>query len=825
MFDSDIGNAAGEKLGAAALAVGTLAVSLLAVAPVAEAQDGGMRQLEEVVVTAQRRSESMQDVPVAVTAATEEDMAYAQVDSVGNIQAISPSIKFDVTNSAANSANIFIRGIGTVGNNRSFEGAVGVFFDGVYRTRAGQAMQNWLDIESLQVLRGPQGTLFGKNTSAGALIINSKAPSLDGPEGSFELTAGNYGKEMLRAAYNLPVSDNSAIRIAGLYGNKDGFIENPNGGDYNESRPRALKFQFLTDVNDNLTLRFIADWSGEDANCCYGQVDAVDGPMQSYIDQLTLVNHDKLPSKNFDDYEQVLSNDTDQSVTDQGAQFNVDWAMESGMVLGSVTSYREWSIEQIGMDADFTGANILGINESLETQVFSQEFTLSGDFQDFGPFQYADYVIGVYYAHEKINADHQLVWGDQATEYLQIYAPAALGVPVELMLAAADLTSLLGSLGIPVGALPLAEEGVVSDINMSGTGDSFAAFMHWNFDITDALSATAGIRYSQDDKTGAMRRRYFTSNPLEPFRLLGAQPGPEYDEDYSDSAVSGQFALRYQFNDDTMAYLSYSLGYKSGGVNLDNQAAGSVADNPDEPTCGVPSTSGTIGDCTPNDPRYDSEFIEGYELGLKTDYLDSRARSNVALFYNNLTDLQVANFDGLAFSILNSPEATVYGAEIENQFVLTEALTLGFDLTYLPEANFGESEDLTAESLGTPASLSGRRFAQAPELVGNLSLTMDQPLTDNLALRGRIAGYYSGEQFTNPANNQKRDAVTEIAATLGIASYSSGLSVNLWCQNCTDERYVTQHFNSPLQNLGDDYDHNAYVSAPRTYGVTLRGNF
>lgn len=802
------------------------AVSALAWSPSLLAQQEGSRTLEEVVVTAQRRSESMQDVPVAVTAATAEDMAYAQVDSIGNIQAISPSIKFDVTNSAANSANIFIRGIGTVGNNRSFEGAVGVFFDGVYRTRAGQAMQNWLDVESLQVLRGPQGTLFGKNTSAGALIINSTMPSFDAVEGSFEYTIGNYDKQLVKAALNAPLSDSSAIRIAGLWGEKDGFIEDPNGGNYNDGAPVAFKFQYLFEPNESLTMRVIADWSDEDANCCYGQMDVVDGPMQPLIDQLILDQGKQLPSESFDDYEQVLSNETQQSVTDQGIQFNVDWHLESGATISSVTSYRNWRIEQQGMDADFSGANILGINESLETDVFSQEFTFSGELYDFGPFQYADYVMGIYYADEDINADHQLVWGDQATEYVTVYAPAGLGVPVDLMLAAGDLLGLLQSLGIPTDALPLAQEGLISDINMLGTGKSYAAFMHWNFDLTDSLSATAGVRYSRDEKTGKMRRRFFTANPLEPFRLLGAQPGPEYDDEYTDSAVSGQFALQYQINDDTMAYASYSLGYKSGGVNLDNQAAGSVSDNPEEPTCALPGLDGTPpGDCTPNSPNYDSEYVEGYELGLKTDYLNGRARSNFALFYNDLTDLQVANFDGLAFSILNSPEATVYGAEMENQFVLTDALTLGMDVTYLPKAEFGESDDLTAEALGTPASLSGRDFAQAPELVGNLSLTMDQPISNDLSLRGRIAAYYSGEQFTNPANNQKRDAQTELALTLGVSSFSTGLSVNVWCQNCTDERYVTQHFNSPLQNVGDDYDYNGFVSAPRTYGLTIRGMF
>lgn len=783
----------------------------------ADSAPAASRQIEEVIVTAQRRSESMQDVPVAVTAASSEDMALAQVDSIGNIQAISPSIKFDVTNSAANSANIFIRGIGTVGNNRSFEGAVGVFFDGVYRTRAGQAMQNWLDIDGLQILRGPQGTLFGKNTSAGALIINSVSPSLEQAEGNIELTAGNYNKRLIRGAYNQPLNDALAVRVAGLWAERDGFIEDPNGGQYNDSAPRALKLQWLFEPSDALSVRFITDWSKEQVNCCYGQVDAVDGPMQGYIDQLTQQRGLKTASDKLEDYEQVLSNKTDQDVEDKGMQLNVN-AYLGDYVLGSVTAYRDWRIEQIGMDADFSGANILGINESLNTQVFSQEFTLSGEFQDFGPFRYADFVVGVYYADEDINADHQLVWGDQASEYVTIYAPAGLGVPVDLMLAAADLTSFLQGLGIPTDLLPLAQEGLISDINMSGGSQSYAAFMHWNFDITERLSMTAGVRYSKDEKTGAMRRRFFTSNPLEPFRLLGAQPGPEYDQDYDDSAVSGQFALQYQLGDSSMAYASFSRGYKSGGVNLDNQAAGSVGDNPNEATCAL------NGDCEPNDPRYDSETIDGYELGLKTDYFGGRARSNIALFYNDITDLQVANFDGLAFSILNAPEAEVYGAEIENQFVLSDALTLDISATWLPEASFGESEALSADALGT-VSLSGRDFAQAPELTANVALSFDQPIGRDLSLSGRVAAYYSGEQFTNPANNEKRDAQTEYAATLALSSASTGLSLSLWCQNCSDERYVTQHFNSPLQNVGDDYDFNGYVSAPRTYGVTVRGEF
>jgi iron complex outermembrane recepter protein len=736
-----------------------------------------VRQLEEVVVTAQRRSENQQDVPVAVTAATEEDLAFAQVDSIGNIQAISPSIKFDVTNSAANSANIFIRGIGTVGNSRSFEGAVGVFIDGVYRTRAGQAMQNWLDVESLQVLRGPQGTLFGKNTSAGALIINSKRPNIAEVEGDLELTVGNYNKAVVRGGHNQPLGDSAAIRVAGLWGERDGFIEDPNGGDFNESAPRALKAQLLFEPTDSLELRLIADWAESDTNCCYGQVDVIDGPTQPIIDGLVAANGKKTPSTDFDDYEQVLSNDTKQYVKDDGLVLHASWMITPGLELKSVTANRKWRIEQEGMDADFSGANILVINESLETEVFSQEFTLSGNIEGGGPILGADYIVGLYYADEDISANHQLLWGDQAQTYFDILtAPGALD----------------------------ASEGLWAHHKMPADSQAFAVFTHWSVDFTEALSMTLGVRYSKDEKSGALQREYYNPAPNDAFRAQGVQPGPTYDEDYSDSAVSGTLAVQYDLSEQAMAYASYSRGYKAGGVNIDNTAAGSVGDNPNEASCA------NFGDCQPNDPRYDSEFIDGYELGLKIDYLNGRARSNIAAFYNEMQDLQVALFSGLAFSVINAPDAKVSGAEIENEFVLSDSLTLEADITWLKEAKFGNDA-----SLGI---LSGREFAQAPEFAGNLSLTMMRPLTDSLNLNGRVALMYSGEQYTNASNNLERDAETELNLSVGIGSVSETWSASLWCQNCTDERYVTQHFNSPLQTG----DFNGYVSAPRTFGVTLR---
>lgn len=766
---------ASEKFKARALGL-AIAASASALSLPSMADEGRILQLEEVVVTAQRRAESLQDVPVAVTAVSSDDMAIAQVDSISNIQQISPSIKFDVTNSAANSANILIRGIGTVGNSRAFEGAVGVFVDGVYRTRAGQAMQNWLDIENLQILRGPQGTLFGKNTSAGALILKSKEARLDEFEVDYSVDVGSYGKQMIRGAVNVPIADTLAMRVAGLWGKQDGIIENPNGGEYNERNPRAAKVQFLYQPSDTFDAKLILDWSDEQNNCCYGQVDAVDGPTQPLINAMIQARGLQLPSDDFDDYEQVLTNDTDQDVEDKGAVLTMNWNFDSGQTLTSVTGYRDWSISQIGMDADFTGANIFSINEFLESKVFSQEFTLNGDVGAFGPVQSGDYVFGLYYADEDIDAGNQLVWENQA----QFFWDTVLSPGF------AD-----------------ASEGVWADSSMPASSKTYAAFMHWNLDFTDKFGMTVGMRYSKDEKEGQMYRNYFTPTPNTVFTMIGAQPGPEYKDSFEDSAISGTLALKYHFSDAVMGYASYSRGYKSGGVNIDNNAAGTVINNSDY----VPGA-------TALDPTYKSEFVDGYELGFKAEYLDGRARSNVALFYNDIQDLQIAQFLGTRFTIDNAPEAEVYGFELENFFLLTDVFSIKFDITHLAEARFGDNPEV----IGT---LADREFAHAPEWAGNLALQMDQPLGNGLSLFGRLGTTYSGRLYTNTSNDFQRDSETEYSASLGLRSDEGTWSVTAWCQNCTDERYVTQHFNSPLQ----PGDANGYVSSPRTYGLTLRGAF
>lgn len=733
-------------------------------------------QVEEVVVTAQRREQNLQSVPVAVTAASSETMAAKHVDNVTNIKALSPSVSFTSAYNAAASANLQIRGIGTVGTSRTFEGAVGVFVDGAYRSRPGQALENFLDVESLQVLRGPQGTLFGKNTSAGAVLMTSTAPNLESVSGTYEATYGNYDNTLVKGAVNLPIGDKAAVRVAGLWSSRDGDIKDPNTGeDLNDHHGAAFKIQFLARPTDDLDLRLIADWSSEHENCCFGSIDAVRGPTYPLVSALALALGGKVPSVDPADRQQALNINGETKIDDRGAVLQVNWRPAFGGEFRSVSSYRDWSVGQRHFDADFGPADLLVLDETFRTKDFSQEFTYNGRA---GP---ADYVVGVYYAHQKMYATRVLNWGSQAQTYWDVVLSAA---------------------GLPPGSV-YAAPGLWALDDMRATSKSLAAFTHWTVAVSDRLKLIAGARVSREEKDGAFFNPYYRPQANDVFKVLGVLPGPAYDASHTDTAVSGTLGAQYDFAPGAMGYVTYSRGFKAGGVNIDPNAAGLVANNP----------AVTPG-ARPLDPTYRPELINGYEAGLKLDYLGRRARTNVAVFYDKIEDLQIAAYLGLQFAIYNAPSAKLYGAEIENTFRVTDELTLEAAATYLPEAEYGRST-----LLGPP--LSGRRFTNAPKFAGNLAASWDKPLTGDLTLNARVAYQYQTKIFTNPASNEIQGGYGLINLNLGVKSERQGWSAELFCQNCTDKTYYTFHYQKPLQTGSEG----AYLGLPRTYGVRLRGKF
>jgi len=732
--------------------------------------------LDDIIVTAQRRTQALRDVPISITVANAETLATARVDNVANIQAISPSISFRVTNNPASSANLIIRGLGTTGNSRSFEGSVGVFIDGVYRTRAGAALQNFLDIENLEVLRGPQGTLFGKNTTAGALLMSSAAPSLNEAAGLLDVTYGNFNTVIARAAANVPLSDKVAVRIAGVSSTQDGFITDPtNGQTYNNNFNYALKGQLLFEASDSVSIRLIGDFANTEGNFGYGTLNVVDGPTQPLVNALTRANGRQLPSSRLSDFEQSLSVDGSQRVRDYGGTMLVDIAFGDDM-LKSITAVRQFDVSQANMDADFSGADILVLDETFSSQFVSQELVWNGRISALN----ADYTLGVFVSDERIDIGRQLDWGGQAQTYWNV---------------------LLGAQGIPPGTVRAAA-GLVADEAMRGTARSYAGFGQTNIDVGNGFTLIGGLRYSIEEKTGSFAYNFYEPAPNAVFRVLGVSPGPNYDARQVDRAFSGTLGVQYRPSDDVMLYGTYNRGFKAGGVNIDANAGGTVRNNPAERPGAVPL-----------DPTFEPETVNAFELGAKTEYLGGRARTNLSLYYYDISNIQVAQFVGLQFTVLNGRRAVNYGVELENMFKVNNAITLSLDGIWIPEARI-------KEDAGIDPVLSDSRLRFAPEFQGNAAVNLDTPINDNANLTGRIQYMYSGPQFVNTASLSRRDSVQLVNTNLGIR-LNSGFLAELWAQNLFNQTFVSQLFATTLQTG----DQNAFMAPPRTFGLRFRADF
>lgn len=760
--------------------------------PAATPAQGG---LQEIVVTAQRRSEKLQNVPISITAANAATLAEARVDNVANIGAITPSVTFRVTNIASSSADLVIRGLGTAGISRSFEGSVGVFIDGVYRTRAAAALQDFLDIDNLQVLRGAQGTLFGKNTTAGALLLASTKPSLTEIGGSVDANYGNFNTYAVRGAVNVPLGSTLALRVSGLASGTDGFFTDINSGNHvNGNTSRAGKAQLLWQPSSSVTVRLIGDYSSAHGDCCYATQRFVAGPTAPLVDGLTLALGNKLPSADPSKYQVSLNTDGHQSTRDTGATLLVDAAIGSG-TLKSVTAYRHFDVVQQNEDADFSGADILPYDEDFHSVFASQELTYNTRI----PALNADLVLGAFGSTEKLKSGRSLYNGVEAQAYWD--------------------RVLFGAAHLPFGTAN-ASPGLFDKEAMHGTTDSYAVFGHGDFKVTDQFSVIAGLRYSIEHKTGAFAYDYFSPNPTSWATLLNLGPAPAYAKGHTDKAVSGTFGLQYKFTPDAMAYATYNRGFKAGGINMDQNAAGGVLNNAayygalPPPLQGLISAlAGGAAPAAPLDPSYKPETINAFEVGAELQHFGHRARTNISVFYYDLKNLQIAQFVGLRFTVLNARSAVDYGAEIENTFALTKWLTVNADATWIPHAQYGVDPTIDQH-------LSGSRFRFAPKLTANAGANLNIPLTDMLDLTARVQYQYASSQYDNVAANNIQGPVGLVNANLGI-KISHRYTVEGWVQNLTNKTYATQVFETPLQTGTQ----NAYMGAPRTYGIRIHGTF
>ena len=796
-----------------------LSIIVAPVLPVRAATPGLV--LEEIIVTAQKREQGVQEVPLAVTAFSGELMFDRNVYDLVDLQRVMPSMTFVKGYNRANGAPLLIRGMGTVAAQPAFEGSVGTYVDGVYRSRSGMVLSSMLDVAQVEILRGPQGTLFGKNSTAGAVTVTSYEPQEAFGYGA-ELTVGDYDRRRFSGYVTGPLTDSLSGRLAVLKDERDGYIEALfDHDDYNDMDIAAAKLSLLWDAGDGLAVKLIADISDSEEVCCFGnpvwrvrERNLTGGPFNDYYRESAQANFDTdidLIALDPDDRETQNNVQPANDNREEGVALDISYALPDA-TLRSLTGLRDWQYSSEG-DFDFGPVDIGHLLEDYDVDSFSQEFHVTGSLDARGPLAALDYVAGLFYASEQYRQYRVFDAGPDQAGIWELFWPAQAGI------AEPALRALLGGGSWATTGMTIGE--VLHDLET----ETAAAFVHLTASVSEQLALVLGLRYSDEEKTVDRENLLFDdvrdySAYLQRYMLggymLGANvAGPDMDGlEYSDDEWTWEFKLQYFLSQDAQVYGSYSRGFKSGGIGMDPEAGGGQPSGLNSPLLQALEIGNGTGFADLEDPSYDTEYVDTWELGLKADLFAGRGRLNVALFYNDIQDIQFSVFSGTGFRVFNASDSEITGAELESFFAATPHLRLGASLTWL-DATYGDD-------IPEPAA-PGRELTYAPDWSGALSLDYDRPLGATLAGFASASVSYRGSQYLSYDIQEKQSSYTLLGLQAGVRSFDGVWDVRLWCDNCLDKQYATGFFNQPFyfdDNLAQFQGQ--FVGPPRTVGLSLR---
>ena len=798
----------------------TLAVSTPALA---QAQsDQSQRTIDEIVVTAQKREQSLQDVPVVVTSVNAQQLQDAGVRDIKDLTIVAPGLTVTSTSSSA-VTTARIRGIGTVGDNPGLESSVGVVIDGVYRPRNGVAFSDLGDLERIEVLKGPQGTLFGKNTTAGVINIITARPQFSVHANS-EATASNFNGFGAAASLTGPIAEDlvaGRIYLAGRA--RDGYYKSAVGfPGTNDQDFYTGRLQLLFTPTKTVDVNVALDYTKRNERCC-GAVQIFNGPTAPII--LALAPGGIANPPDIGRFLDFSNRDSLKKIIDTGTAVEANWETPwfGGAKLTSITASRFWK-QTGGADVDSTSADILvspGFEDpapgSIKFKTFSQELRYAGETKRL------NWLVGAFYTHEDLDLHVRTVtFGNQFEPYIN----ALFGNQLPLFT------------GRPATGLTFVP-GQGQDDLYKQKEEGFSLFTNNNYKITEQLELTVGLRYTWEKKklnpfwsntdgaigcTTALARAAAIGGPvpasgslIRAGGLLGSGPyqvlcatanSPRFgqlgtnNQKLKEDKLTGTAKLAYRFTPEIMAYASYARGYKAGGFNLD-RIASIVQTVPGQATDPVLDTS------------FAPETVDSYELGMKNTLLDRTLLLNITGFYQKYHDFQLNAFNGLVFTVASVPKVISRGVDADFVwFTPLEGLSLNGGVTYA-ETYYPRS---TPIFLG--ANLPGSRLSLAPLWSAALGITYEHKVADDLT--GRIAvnaksvsSFNTGSDL-NPIKNQP--GYTLVNARVGLSAEDRGWSLEAWAQNLFDDSYYQVAFNSVLQAGSFD----AFLGQPRTYGLTLR---
>ena len=835
------------------LLVATIGAATTLGAGAAFAQDTSA--LEEIVVTASKREQTLNELPSAVSVTSAETIERAHITDILDLHSAVPSLRTSQLQTSTQT-NFIIRGFGNGANNPGIESSVGVFIDGVYRSRSASQIGDLVDVERIEVLRGPQSTLFGQNASVGVISVITKKPSFT-PTGSVEVGFGEYNSKMARAGYSGPLGDRFAFSLSGNYNERDGYFKNlVNGHDLNDRNRWDLRGQLLFNASENLTFRLIADTSTIDELCC-GVSNLLNGPTGAII---TAVGGQIYTGSPFD-RRGYFNKDPYNKVDNDGVSLQVDWT-HGDWTLTSITADRNQKAK-FDYDADFTSADILANNlNDSNIDTFTEELRLV--FDNGGP---VTGLLGGYYFDEKVDYSDTLTWGTSIRPY-------ATGLIFAQTGSLTVLSSLEAALGLPPGTLLQAGQGQV--ITTSQDSKVTTAFGQLDWKATDRMTLTAGVAYAtvkKDVSIGQTDTDVFsslnfvnigfagafgaltgglpptpanlaafpaqaaladqisvtacsaTSPPpfcnsalaLYPFQFL-APVVPFSDGHSNDSKTTFTARVAFDLNDNIMMYGGVSTGFKATSWNLSRDT------RPVQPAVGDRSPLG--GFPNPYYARYGTrlagpEESTVYEIGFKGKW--PQVALNVAVFDEEIKDFQSNTFLGTGFGLLNAGKQSVQGGEFDLLYAPTPHWEFSVAGTFLdptydsfligPAVQNLPGDSATTDLTGTtPAGISSFTAVAAATYrwsVGSYDAFVRADLNheSNVTVIENV-----------PASVATRE-VNTVNASAGVSK--DGWDIQLWGHNLTDDDYLISAFPSVAQ-FGS---YSGYPSQPRTYGVTVRKRF
>ena len=860
----------------------TISITSLGLGTVAYAQDETAAEEEEfaedaIIVTATKREQTLQDVPISVSVTTGEAIERAQVRDLLDLQTLVPSLKVGQLQSSANT-NFIIRGFGNGANNAGIEPSVGVFIDGVYRSRSAAQIGDLANIQRVEVLRGPQSTLFGKNASAGIISIVTKSPQYEFG-GGVEVSYGNYDALVVKANVTGPISDNLAVAVEGNYNKRDGYITVINRGvDSNDRNRYGVRGQILWEPSEAVKVRLIADYDKIDEICC-GVANVVSGPATAAVNAsagaVTLLPNQPFAHAVYQNFDSV------NKIKNYGFSGQIDWDLTDELSVTSISAYR--AVRSFtNQDSDFTSADLIGDNRAQTAiNTYTQELRIASDFD--GPL---NFLLGGFYFKEDIDIASRLLYGANFRSYANLLTGGGY-IATEPTLRALN--------GIPATVAPFGSAGLGRFENFDYKNKSYSIFGQLDFEPVDGLTFTAGFNYTKDKKrvasansstdafsaidlvqTGANAglpaalpmgfvppggsalssgltprtnacstvtnapaasagnpTRSGTCNPFLGFAPLQFLPPflnfPNAVEDgrTSDSDLSYTLRANYKFDQRMSAYITYATGFKATSFNLSTDSRpfpstfipGSPAQSPAPAPSAIRTAGLALNNLTAGTRYAGPEDAVVYEIGLKGQF--PGFGFNLALFKQVLKGFQSNVFTGTGFVLGNAEKQSTTGMELDATISPTRGLNFTASYTYLDPKfdTFTGGSAFNAGNNIVPTNLTGR----TPTGISKHSVAVGGTYKIEVGGGNELVlhtDYALNSAYQIAQGLPYKAGIESLNASIAFA-FENGLEISVWGRNLTEPQYNPVIFASVAQSGSLS----GYPPPPSFYGGSVKFKF